>query len=234
MERILDSWTSSYFVEPLLFIVLLFGVQHSLSFRRVKGLWAFAFYFSLFLTLFLVDYVYKGFFYPDYYKSHFLPFQLVGNYAAAMVELFTFFFFFRSISKSPFHIKIYNWLAILFFLFSLYLPFHHSLFQISAVRCLHFLYVIEQGLLFSFCVLYFLEFTDDPNFRKSGIGNEFWVSASLLLYSLITLPLTLLSNYLYNTDYNFYINSFAFIDFFYILLILAISRIPGRARYTPP
>lgn len=218
MEKIYGFWENGFYTEVVLIIVLILALTIAFSNRkRIPGTKLFPFYFSSFLLLFLIEYVYH-IYYPSDVKF-LLSLDNAMNLVVTVLECLAFLFFLYQNLTTRIVRNIIIIIAIptsllLLLLFTNYLN----------LKTLHRLYLYESLMILSLCVVYFVELLKSKPKSKISESPSFWVVSGLVIYFLGTLPTTLITDYVYNLDYLLYANAYSIINLFYILLYLLIIK----------
>lgn len=218
MEKIIGFWERGFYTELLLIIVLIITFAIALLNRnKITGTRFFPVYFASFLLLFIVEYIYHVFF--PFNRRIGLILDNVANFTVTTIELLAFlYFFYTNITLKLIKrvIQVITALTILTF------PMVFT--KLLSLKTLHTLYLIESLILLSLGIIYFVEmFRSTPHLRISNLSS-FWISSGIIFYSVGTFPTTIITDYVFNLDYQLYANIYSIINLFYVFLYLLIIR----------
>lgn len=226
MDEIIQDWEKNYYTELWLFIILVVTLIISLKKRSLHPqLKLLPIYLISFLLLNVSGYIHDIFFYQKTYSTFFLTINKIGNYLVTLIEFSTFLYYFYTIIKTT-KIKIIIRIVsvCMLLLFSLILIQLLFFTDGSDYSPLHNLYIAESATLFIICFFYFIELFRSPPILKLTNTPNFWISSGLMFYLLGTLPITLITDYIFDTNFFLYENLFSIIYLLYILLFLMIIR----------
>lgn len=224
MERILRAWAGTYYTEVILFILQIITLFISLKKKKLyPQLSFFPIYFLSFILLTTNGYLY--YLVGSYPKFLFYTVEIIGNYLVTLIEFLTFLCYLHTIIISSSLKKITRLIG-----FISLAPFLIVFFQIiesptnDIKEKINNLYLIESIALLIPCSFYFIELFITPTLNKLSSRPEFWISSGLMFYIVGTLPATVITDYYYAHNMTVYMNLFAVIYTFYILLFLMILK----------
>lgn len=227
MDRIIDSWKSNYFTEIVLFVTLLIALSVALKYvKKLPELRYIPFYLILFIILMINDYLVSIFFFNSVYHKIYLHY--VDGLLNFVVTLFEYLILTHYIVIS---ISTLNYRKLLLVnsivTISLFLIIILRINQYSKLEfagSLHLIYIVETLSLFISCLFYFLDLYISPQISNLKQTPSFWIVIGVFIYAIGTLPLSIITQYLFVKSYERYNNMYSLIYFFYSILFLMIIR----------
>lgn len=226
MERIIKTWESNYYTEPLLIVMLLLTFWLSVKDRKKHSqLKLLPIYLGSFLLLICLIYYKQVYLFRDISDALSFKIDRVANYIVTLLEFFCFsFFLFRSSSSSKSK-KIILLLTIISTAYSFIILF--EILQNKNYRKhdpLHSLYTIELVSLLIGCVLHFVELLKTRQTNNFTFSINFWVFCGLAFYCISTIPITIIGGYIFKSDLNLYETLYSIIYFCYSIFFGMIIR----------
>lgn len=223
--RLIREWQVTYYTDAALFVTLIVTLLIvSRKRKKIPELKLIRVYLILFIALTLSSY-YSILVNGNNYQTKVYESILPQEYIVAIVEYSTFVFYGLSISKIRSHRIAFRWLGVCvptIFAIAFVASFFGDLVYKYIV--LHHLFLVEEvGLLIS-CTLYFLELFKRPPEEKLINSPSFWIFSGLTFYTLCTLPITVISPHLIDTQKELYIKMFSTVYLFYIILFVMIIK----------
>lgn len=217
MHKLLDFFTLTYYIPPLLLIIstgsLLIGYLKRNSFKSLRFLPIYAGAASIQIVTTFICIVYRNFMYA----------QEINNYSLFLFVIIEFAIFYNLILqllKSTYlKASLYS-ITILFIAFCIY-----SWAKIDFSTYIPgFFYITDSICLTIPCLFYFYEiFTATPIINLSN-QPSFWIVIGFSFLAICTLPFYLLEHYLYENFRDFYDRACILNYVFYCLLFFLISK----------
>lgn len=221
MTDLLQYLRNGFYSEVALFLILLATLGVSIKHRdKIPGLRFFPVYLVSFLTLLAFEYILMII--PTFPTRAIKLIDFFGNYVVTIIEFFTFFYFFHFTIQSNAYKRFIRILCTITCMI-LSIPFLISA-SLQNIRTLHTIYIIESIVLVLICILYFIELFNSPPILSLTNTSHFWISSGLLFYLLGTLPVTIITDYVYTLNYFLYANLYAIVNVFYCLLFILVIR----------
>lgn len=224
VNGLFEYWRNSYYSIPFGVLIVIIGIGVILLKNNQKKLThIFIYYFIAYFILSVIMSAHSllGL------RYHFVI-GLICRFSDCIFTVFEFVLFsvfFKKILKGAPFKRI---LRILFVIFSVASGFIliYDTYLVGAPKwsSIFFLYNIEAISLLILCIFYYVEI-----FRRTPILNllqepSFWVVTGLSFVMISTLPFSLLSDYIINSDKPLFYNLFSLFYIFYSLLFLMIVR----------
>jgi hypothetical protein len=226
MIDIIEDWRKNYFTGLGLLISVLFTLYISLKKRtRYPELKLLPIYLISFILLIFIGYIYDTFLYANGKFKNYRRLDIISNYTVTLIELLTFTYYFYFVIKTKklkILIRTISIVSVTFFSLQILQLFFFT--DLLDIRPLHNLYIAESIILLAICFFYFIELFKSPPVSKLTNTPSFWVSSGLMFYLFGTLPITIITDYVFFTDWLLYANLFSIINLFYIILFLMIIR----------
>jgi len=226
MNRLIESWESTFYTDVILYVVLFATLFVSISRRKYfPQLRLFPLYLVFFILLTTSSYIRTSLETTPYISI--MPFRVIisQEYFVALLEYFVFsIFIMKILYTSHFKRIVQASIAVTTIAFTLGYIFTFNVSSHAKYVMLHYLYLVESALLLLGVVFYYIElfkFSPQSNLLKNP---QFWVTSGLTFYLLCTLPITIISPHLLGVDRGLYINMFSMIYTFYIILFLMIIK----------
>lgn len=224
MKNILDYFSKCYFTAAINILLALICLAFSFSknTKNKKLLILRYFFYAYLLEQSIALWI-------EYYKPKYRPFvAYLFQYTDFLVTIFEFslfVFFIRSIISQKSLKKLVSLLSITFYLFVLVLSVSHNLFQGGISQ--HFLqniYIVESVFLILSCVIYYVDLFRITHAFNLVYESSFWVITGIALFSLGTLPFSIIGEYFITISFQLYAHLFAIFEIFYSVLFLMIIR----------
>lgn len=227
MERLINLWKENFFTEiSLLFILIICLI---ISFKRRKQfslLKYFPVYLAAFTSLIINDYLLNTILYNSEY------FRLYTKYGDGILNLFVTTIEFLVLTNIIYRatITLRNKKIIIFTSSITLLLYILQIFniqiqnKISFLSILHQIYIIESCSLIIITTIYFIELYKSPPESNYSTIPAFWIACGLMFYLIGTLPMTIVTNYIFQTNIHLYKNLFALIYVFYCMFFLMVIK----------
>jgi hypothetical protein len=224
MEPIIRYWSNSNFTNLTSTLIAIIGLFYSIiNTGRFRNSTLIPFFFAGYIITNFVS-LFDSATYPD-----FRPFTLVLKHS---IELFDtsleFYIFYQIIKDEIINVKIKRWtgfvLTLYFALVLTVLIFQFSQAHFLKQITLQTVFTLEAVCLIILCIFYFVDLLSNFSSPKLISEPSFWIITGISFFMVCTLPFSIISNYLINSDYKLYIQLFSIFDVFYCLLFLMIIR----------